>query len=105
MYLTIKRELSSRGEDLDTMECVKLYEAGDFNERQANAEMIDFYQQFPVSLIKARALDFVLSKLPSFEALYSFTGQWHSVAYMTANGNDDFIKMLNDLLDVCPKKR
>ena len=107
LYLTIKRELGNRGEDVDIMESVKLYEGQDYEERQMSREMIDFYQQFPVQLIKARALDFVLSKLPSFEDLYSFAGSWHSVVPMTAGNvhTADAFKMFNDLLDICPKKR
>jgi hypothetical protein len=105
LYLTVKRELSMRGEDIDKAEVVRLYEGPDFEEREMSSEMIDFYQQFPVSLIKSRALDFILSKLPTFEDLYSFAGPWHSATFMAAGNYADFDTIFNNLLDVCPKKR
>jgi hypothetical protein len=69
--------------------------------RQYSEEVIYFYHHFPITVIKSRALDYVLSKLPSFEKMYEVRGK----AMSGMHADQTMYEVFNKLLDVCPKKQ
>ena len=105
LYLEIQKIFAERGETINEETTVKLYELGDYEEqkmlRKYSEEVIHFYQHFPITVIKSRALDYVLSKLASFENMYEVRGKAMSTPY----ANQAMYQVFNDLLDVCPKNR
>lgn len=105
LYLEIQKIFAERGEIINEETTVKLYELGDYEEqkmlRQYSEEIIYFYQHFPITIIKSRALDYVLSKLPSFEKMYEVRGKAMSGMY----ADETMYEVFNALLDVCPTNR
>lgn len=105
LYLEIQKIFAERGEPINEETTVELYELGDYEDqkmlRQYSEEVIHFYQHFPITTIKARALDYMLSKLPSFEKMYEVRGK----AMSTPDADEAMYQVFNDLLDVCPKNR
>lgn len=85
LYLEIQKIFAERGEIINEETTVKFYELGDYEEqkmlRQYSEEIIYFYQHFSITIIKSRALDYVLSKLPPFEMMYEVRGKAMSGMY------------------------
>ncbi|MBS0646778.1 MAG: hypothetical protein JSR97_09360 [Verrucomicrobia bacterium] len=105
LYLEIQKIFAERGEIINEETTIKLYELGDYEEqkmlRQYSEEVIYFYQNFPIKIIKSRALDYVLSKLPSFEKMYEVGGK----AMSGMHADQTMYEVFNALLDVCPTNR
>lgn len=105
LYLEIQQIFIERGEPITEEATVKLSELGDREEqktfRQYSEEVIHFYQHFPITVIKARALDYVLSKLPSFDIMYEVRNKSMASFYT----NELMYEVFNNLLDVCQKKQ
>lgn len=78
LYLDVVRIFKEQGFEINDDTKVKLYELGDYEEQkeimtQYGDRVVHFYQEFPLTLIKARAFDFIITKLPSqitMERLY-----------------------------------
>jgi hypothetical protein len=105
LYLEIQRLFAERGETIQEDSEVTMYELGDDEEqqmlRQYSEEVICFYQHFPVSLIKSRALDYVLSKLPSFEVMHEIRNR--TLANLPYSYGESIYQSLNGLLSICPR--
>jgi hypothetical protein len=61
------QNFTEKGFELNEKTLVRLFELPDFDETKMDEEYIVFYQEFPLTLIKARALDFIMYNLPTFE--------------------------------------
>lgn len=72
LYLAVVKVLEDQG-GINDETTVKLYDLGTKEEQQAfrenSEEVTYFYQHFPVTLIKSRALDYILGRMPNKEDL------------------------------------
>src|ERR1044072_4362469 len=78
LYLVVIREFNVQGVPLNEETKVKLYELGDYAEQreimeQYGDEVVQYYLEFPITLIKARAFDFIIPNLPTQEEVYRFS--------------------------------
>ena len=104
-YLEIKEIAIKLGGQLDEDSMVKIIEFADHKElellKQYSDEVVRYYHQFPLAQVKARALDYVLSKLPSIEKMNELRSKVTPAVY-----NDESLrKIMDDLLDLYPKKQ
>jgi hypothetical protein len=90
---------------------VKLYELGDYDEQreimqQYGNEVVHYYQEFPLTLIKARALDFILPNIPTQEEVYRFNYELLSSAQYTSPASmDKNREIIDKLMTICPRER
>jgi len=70
LYLEVLRIFKEQGFEVNEGTEIKLFQLGDFDEvemmKKFSEQVVYFYHNFPLSLIKSRALDFVLSNLPTY---------------------------------------
>lgn len=92
---------SNRGFIINEETKVCVYDCMDYHEREAlKMHEVKFYQEFPLIVIKARALDYILSESPSYEDILHLK---HSVL-STHLASVDLNKILNGLLNVATRK-
>lgn len=100
LYLEVEKIFTENGYELTEETKVRLSELPDFDEKEMSEEAILFYQEFPLPVLKARALDFIMSKIPSFDDVIKMRH------YLMLPGGDVGVHEIVDrLLDVCPRNR
>lgn len=98
-YYEIVRIFKEQGRELNDETIIKRYDFGDYNEhkemKKYDQGIVSFYQEVPFMLIKSRALDFIISHLPTKSALYPI--------FCNAYINGDSDKVVNNLFKICPE--
>lgn len=112
LYLHVIKQFTAQGISINESTKVKLYEMGDHKEQkelreQYGEEVVHFYQEFPLILIKARAFDFILPNLPSQEEVYRFRFDLHNASMYSSNANavEKNENIIGKLMSICPKDR
>lgn len=111
LYLDVIRQFTEQGVPINEGTKVKLYELGDYEEqreimRQYGNEVVHYYQEFPLILIKARAFDFIMPNLPTQEDVYRFnydlmTASMYSSSAAQSGKNREII---DKLMTICPRE-
>lgn len=111
LYLDIARQFNEQGVPITEETKVKLYELGDYEEQrqmmiQYGQEVVHFYQEFPMTLIKARAFDFILPNLPTQEDVYRFNYDLMMVLRYSTSGAsvDKNREIIDKLMTICPRE-
>lgn len=103
LYMDVIQECVAAGITVKEDTDVKIAYFGDKEEekefRQLFAEDVVLCQKFPIGLIKARAFDYVVSKIPNFETMNGIREQ-----IMNTRSDDTMLKALNNLIDICPNE-
>jgi hypothetical protein len=103
LYLEVQQAFAERGESFDEETTINMCELGDREEREMLinqfGEEVVLYQHFPVTLIKARAFDFILSKLPTFKELINIRSAAMGADWCT---NESMWEVFNNLLKLYP---
>jgi hypothetical protein len=110
LYLDVIRQFNEQGVPVNEETKVKLYELGDYEEQreimqQYGNEVVHYYQEFPLTLIKARAFDFILPSLPTQEELYRFNYDLMtaSMYISSAAQSDKNREIIDKLMTICPR--
>lgn len=105
LYLEVDKGFKEKGFVINEETKVKLFDLGSLYEQELlqtySKEVLYFYQEFPMTLIKARALDYILSKIPDLETMYKIRNLAMSVPY----ADSSMFEIFNNLLDISPKQR
>lgn len=111
LYSDVVKQFEQQGVAITEETKVKLYELGDYHEQQElyktyGPEVVHFYQEFPITLIKARALDLMLPNLPTKEDVYRFhcdlmTASMYSTSINAMEKNNEII---DKLMRFCPRE-
>lgn len=109
LYLDVIRQFKEHGCKINEETKVKLYELGDYKEQQQmmlqyGDEVVHFYQEFPLTLIKARAFDFIFPNLPTQEDVYRFNYDLMAASAYSASVNKNR-EIIDKLMSVCPRER
>lgn len=109
LYLDVIRRFKEQGCPITEETKVKLYELGDYEEQselmqQYGEEVTHFYQEFPLTLIKARAFDFILPNLPIQEDVYKFNYDLMAASMYSASV-DKNREIIDKLMSICPRDR
>lgn len=109
LYLDVVRMFKEQGYAINEETKVKLYELGDREEQKEIAERygeqaVHFYQEFPLTLIKARAFDFILPNLPTKEDAYNFQHYLMRASSYSASTNANS-EIIDKLMRICPSKK
>lgn len=109
--MDIVRQFNEQGIPITEETKVKLYELGDYEEQrqmmmQYGQEVVHFYQEFPMTLIKARAFDFILPNLPTQEDVYRFNYDlMMALRYSTSGASvDKNREIIDKLMTICPRE-
>lgn len=103
LYREVIASLEANGQKITEETVVNLAEFG-FLDRHSSysGEDVAFYQQWPLTLIKARALDFVLEKLPSFEQMIRV---YNELIWSRSAAVYSLTPHIDALLNICPKQK
>lgn len=111
LYLDVLRQFRMQGVEITEETKVKLYELGDYDEQKELREqygdrVVHFFQEFPMTLIKARAFDFIIPNLPAQEEVYRFshelmTASMYSSSMRSMEKNREII---DKLMSICPRE-
>jgi hypothetical protein len=112
LYLDVIRQFNEHGVPVNEGTKVKLYELGDYNEQTElrlhyGDEVVHYYQEFPLTIIKARAFDFIFPNLPTQEDVYRFNRDIMT-ASMYSNSSaalDRNREIFDKLMSICPRER
>lgn len=112
LYLDVARQFKEQGVEITEDTKVKLYELGDYHEQQElyksyGPEVVHFYQEFPMTLIKARAFDFILPNLPAWEEVYRFDRDLMTASIYSSpiNSMEKNREIIEKLMSICPRER
>lgn len=105
LYLDVYRTMHESGCPINDETKVKLFEMGDHEEQkdltsQYGEHIVAFYQEFPLILIKARALDFILPNLPTKDEMYSIYLGYMSAKHCTTTVEKN-AKIIEGILNIC----
>lgn len=100
LYVDVKKFLEEMGHEFDENTEINLFEMGMLDDecmyKNGTGEVTFSRQSWPLMLIKARALDHIISKIPS----YYIVNKMRERAF-TVSQYDDFLEgPFNDLLDI-----
>jgi hypothetical protein len=111
LYLDVIKQFNKHGVPTNEETKVKLYEMGDHEEQeqimeQYGDQIVHYFQEFPLTLIKARAFDFILPNLPTQEDVYRFNYDLMMASrYSTSGGSiDKNREIIDKLMSVCPRE-
>lgn len=107
LYLDVVKVFNESEWPINEETTVKLYEMADYDEQrmflmQYGAQAVHFYQEFPLTLIKSRALDQILPNLPTKDEIYHM--QRSVLSGMPAPNIQKNIEKLDQLMTICPNK-
>lgn len=108
LYLDVIRQFKELGISINDETKVKLYELGDYNEQkemmaQYGEEIVHFFQEFPLTLIKARAFDFIFPNLPTQEDVYRFNYDLMTASMYSTSTNKNR-EIIDKLMSICPRE-
>jgi hypothetical protein len=111
LYLDVIRQFKVQGVEINEETKVKLWEMGDHDEQQQIMEqygnqVVHYYQEFPITLIKARAFDFIIPNLPTSEDVYRFNYELMTASRYMASGDlvNKNREIIDKLMNICPRE-
>lgn len=109
VYLECAKVFSENGWPINEESKVKMYDMGSYEEQQEmmlsyGEHATAFFQELPLTLIKARALDYILPNIPTLETMYKLRSNLYYSRNYSADGNDRTIEVVDKLMNICPKE-